>query len=78
MLARRPSIQENGRDIAIALDPIFETCPSIKLEIHMAKGNAIYKRSWTYKKLLKKTKVSQHVDNDKNGGILQNPVEVLY
>jgi hypothetical protein len=27
MLARRPSIQEKGRDIAIAPDPILETCP---------------------------------------------------
>lgn len=33
MLARRPSIQEKGRDMAIALDPISETCPSITRRI---------------------------------------------
>jgi hypothetical protein len=27
MDARRPNIQENGRDMAIAPDPIFEICP---------------------------------------------------
>lgn len=29
-LARRPSIQENGRDMAMAPDPILETCPTRK------------------------------------------------
>jgi len=33
MLARRPSIQEKGRDMAIALDPIVETCTSITMRI---------------------------------------------
>jgi hypothetical protein len=27
MDARRPNMQENGRDMAIAPDPIFEICP---------------------------------------------------
>jgi len=35
MLARRPNIQENGRDMAIEPDPILDTCPLITSRIHI-------------------------------------------
>lgn len=76
MDARRPNMQENGREMAIALEPIFLTCPHDNIRSSVRNERTAFRSNWTYQKLLKKTKVSKHADNDKNRNILPNPEKV--
>ena len=52
MDARRPNIQENGRDMAIAPDPIFLTYKKINIRKIAIFGRAVIQCSSTYQKLL--------------------------
>lgn len=59
--------------MAIAPDFIFPTCQVDNVNNCDNLERAAYRRFRTYQKLLKKTKVSKHADNDKNWNILPNP-----
>lgn len=52
MDARRPNIQENGRDMATAPDPIFLTYKKINIRKIAIFGRAVIQCSSTYQKLL--------------------------
>lgn len=76
MDARRPNTQENGRDMVTAPVPILPTCKKVK----NINENTIYcslfkqkKINKAYQKLLEKTKIGKHADNDKNRNFLPNP-----
>lgn len=80
--ARRPRIQENGRDIAIAPAPIFPIC-SDEYQEHDEATERFTKKSRKkllgrsiYQKLLQKAKVSEHANNHKNWDILPDPIKI--
>lgn len=78
MDARSPKIQENGREMAIAPEPILPTCEDNNYTLLTLKAQKSHMRMFnTYQKLLEKAKISEHADNDKNWDILPQPVMIL-
>lgn len=81
--ATRPRMEENGRDNAIALEPILPTCWDEYQKQNEAADRWCTMRCRekfvgrsTYQKLLQKTEVSKHADNHESRDILPDPVKI--